>query len=92
MIFSQILSFAYLLEFFPLPLNILKKCQFLFEENTSESGILLTQSNLLIKIVDRVKLFVLESFKTRICQNQEKIKNVFLLRSNSLQRTNDLEL
>lgn len=63
-----------------------------FDENANGFGLLLTKWNLPIMEVCRVKLLVLENFKTRICRNPEYSKNVFQLRSNSLQRINDLKI
>ena len=58
-----------------------------FDENTSEFGSLLTQPDLpsMVYRIYRVKLLVLENFKTRICLNPEYSKTVF-------QRINDLKI
>lgn len=63
-----------------------------FDENANGFGLLLKKWNLPIMEVYRVKLLVLENFKTRICLNPEYSKNMFQLRSNSLQKINDLKI
>ena len=56
----------------------------LFDENISEFGRMLTQSNLPITEAHRVTLLLLENFKSRIWLNLKYFKNVSHLGSNSL--------